>query len=133
LETNRLGKGAVMIEIQMPDSSTAVCRPVGELDLATLRTLREVISELARQRLSVMIDLADVNVIDATGASALVSSVRRVADSGGTIHVTGASPGLQWLLELLGGDRLRAKTSVSFSPMARGQQGTSYQASWTKT
>jgi anti-anti-sigma factor len=107
-----------VIAIEHLDDSTLVCRPVGDLDLAAAAPLRQVICDLARPGLIIIIDLSRVTFMDATGASALLLSVQRVRATRGTAVLRNANPRLQCLLSLLGADRLFRKSAGSTHPGA---------------
>jgi anti-sigma B factor antagonist len=107
-----------VIAIEHLRDSTFVCRPLGDLDVAAAAPLRQVVRDLARPGLTVIIDLSRVTFMDATGASALVRSVQRVRATGGTVVIRHANPRLQCLLSLLGADRLFMKTAGSCHPGA---------------
>jgi anti-sigma B factor antagonist len=78
----------------------------GRLDLDASFDLRHAISERLEPDLHLVIDLRHLASVDAEGLSALVGSVRRIRAIGGTVNVTNANPRVQWLLGLIGVDRL---------------------------
>lgn len=91
-----------MIEIEQRPDSSVVCRPSGELDLASSIQLRHVLSELFQPYLKLVIDLDRVDRIDAVGASVLLGLVRRVSAHGGTVRVINVRPYVRWFFELVG-------------------------------
>jgi anti-sigma B factor antagonist len=70
---------------------SAVIRPHGELDIATVPSLRAaVIDAIAEGRVDLVVDLAGVTFIDSSGLGALVGALKRAVRAGGRLVVTGA-------------------------------------------
>lgn len=77
---------AVQIE---GNGTTVVCHLAGEVDMATCTRLREALIELEAQR-RVILDFAEVSLIDSAGLACLIAAVRRVHAAGGAIVVSSA-------------------------------------------
>jgi anti-sigma B factor antagonist len=85
--------------------------PSGHLDLRNSFDLRQVIDDVFGQENDIVIDLRQVESIDAAGLSALAGSLRRIRTMGGTVNIANANPRLQWLFGLTGVDRLEVALS----------------------
>ena len=105
-----------MIEITQRPDSTVVCRPSGDLDFPGSLTFRHVIADLLRPKLKLVIDLRDVQVVDAVGLSGLIGTVRRVRSVAGTARIVNANPRVRCLLRSVGAEQL-----VGLSPVASPQ------------
>ncbi len=82
-----------------------VCRLEGPLEWATVGSLRAAMGLLdSVPRL--VIDLSDVTFVDSAGVSALVASIRRVRDKGGTVVVRSTRLRVNQLLATIGFDRV---------------------------
>jgi anti-anti-sigma regulatory factor len=67
-----------------------------------------------------MLKLSNVERIEATGASAVVGSIRRVKAAGGTVRICNANPRVAWNLKLVGADRLTMGNLVTHGTVCRG-------------
>lgn len=82
-----------------------VCRLRGPLERATVGSLRAAMGLLdSVPRL--VIDLSEVTFVDSAGVSALVASIRRVRDHGGTVVVRSTQQRVNRLLVTIGFDRV---------------------------
>lgn len=75
----------------------------GELDLATVDQLTQLLHEqLSRQR-PVILDMSGVRFIDSTGLAAILGALRRHEDDGGVLRIGGElQPQVRRLMELTG-------------------------------
>jgi anti-anti-sigma factor len=112
-----------MIEILPLGESRIVCRPLGDLDLRSSMSLRHVVGDILRPELDLVVDLSRVAAIDAVGLSALVGTARRVRAIGGTMAIRNMCPGIAWLFELVGLDRLLTGTCAGGVPISGGEEG----------
>ena len=69
------------VEVQRRDRDVAIVRPRGELDLATVETLRTALENIERPR-RLMLDLRNLSFIDSTGLHLLVELHRRARRDG---------------------------------------------------
>jgi len=100
----------------------AVCSPTGELDAATVSQFREAIAEISCEP-RVVIDLTAVTFIDSAGLGALIGTVRRVHENGGTMTVACPRPSLTRLLEAVGFDSVvPVRNTVGAAVSATTQQ-----------
>lgn len=76
----------------------------GELDLATVPSLRDRLLDVVRTHRSVILDLAGLGFLDSTGLGLLVSAVKRLQERDGTLVVAAPSPAVVRLLEVSGLD-----------------------------
>lgn len=75
----------------------------GHLDIGTSGTLSDAVDAFAATTFtSVVVDLADVEVLDCAGLGALVAAGQRVAAAGGTLTVVHPRPEARKLIALSG-------------------------------
>lgn len=80
----------------------------GELDEGTAPTLVSEVGAAVEPGRDLVVDLGGLGFCGSAGLSALILVERRVADAGGAMRLTDASPFLIELLEMAGLDRLLA-------------------------
>ena len=102
-----------MIETSIGADERRICRPLGDLDWVSAFSLRHAIQELLQPGIEILIDLSQVETVDATGISALVGSVRRVTALGGSAGICNARPEVERRLQLVGADRLLLPARVA--------------------
>lgn len=90
-----------MIKTETYPNGVVCLRPVGELDWSNATALRHAVHSLARPYVRVVIDLQDVESIDAVGLSALVGSVRLIRSIRGEVRVLHMPRAVRSRLELL--------------------------------
>jgi anti-anti-sigma factor len=112
-----------MIEIVTLGDSRIVCRPLSDLDLRSSVSLRHVVGDILRPELDLVVDLSRVAAIDAVGLSALFGTARRVRAIGGTMAIRNVCPGIVWLFELVGLDRLLTGAFAGGVPIRGGEGG----------
>jgi anti-sigma B factor antagonist len=78
---NEAGREPFTLEVQQRDLDLAIVRPRGELDLATVETLRTALENLERPG-RLMLDLRNLSFIDSTGLHLLVELHRRAQSDG---------------------------------------------------
>lgn len=77
----------VGIEIE-DEGDHHILRPVGDLDVYTVGSLRDAISTLIDEGTAkVVVDLDDVPFMDSSGLGALMGGVRRMREAGGDLAV----------------------------------------------
>lgn len=93
-----------------------ICRIRGEIDIFTAPALREhLLAALDRPRPRVLVDLAGVTFMDASGLGILVLIQRRAAHRDGTLRLLAPTPAIRRLLKISG---LSARFAVSPDPTA---------------
>lgn len=92
--------------VPVHSSGAAVFRLSGELDLATVDTVRAAVEDKCAAGIRVVLDLADVGFCDSTGLGMIVGLYRRAATSGGDLQLCGLQPRIRSLLEVSGVDRV---------------------------
>ena len=107
-----------MIEIESPENSALILRPIGDLDLASSFHFRHVVDDLLRPSLDVTIDLGAVDSVDSFGLSALVGTTRRVASVGGRTSIRNAPLCIDQLLRALTINRLHSYEQDDPKPAA---------------
>jgi anti-anti-sigma factor len=97
---------ALRIEDTRSADSSVVYSPSTDLDLEGSIRFRHAITGILKPGLDVVLDLSNVQRIEAVGASAVVRSIRRVKALGGSVRICNANPRVAWYLKLVGTDRL---------------------------
>lgn len=88
----------------LPEGGTVV-RVDGELDMATTPEFEEVVDDVdAGSRL--VIDLSKCTFLDSSAVRVLVSVARDAEETGGTVAVVTADPGILRVLEIAAVDRM---------------------------
>ncbi|MGD0609127.1 MAG: STAS domain-containing protein, partial [Streptosporangiaceae bacterium] len=68
------------------ERGVVIAAVTGEIDISTVALLRERLFELADDGGMLIVDLNRVTFIDSAGLGALVSTARRAAEHGGSLH-----------------------------------------------
>ena len=90
------------VEVAREGDSVRVC-PIGELDLATIETLREHVDEaVAAGAGRVILALRRTTFLDSTGLHLTVETAARVAGTGATFAIIPGSPVVQRTFEAAG-------------------------------
>lgn len=80
-----------LVRIDVDDHPVLVV--YGELDVMTSPRLHEAISQLLIESPKiVLIDMANVNLVDSAGLGALIVAQRHVADAGGELRLVAVAP-----------------------------------------
>ena len=87
-----------MIELISNAPGTLTCRPIGELDIASVPILEQVLSDVARTGETLTIDLVFDSFIDLSGARALLKSQEYVSDTGIATQLVGGSEAVRRML-----------------------------------
>jgi anti-sigma B factor antagonist len=81
------------IELEHPTSDQIIVRPQGRVDVESASVLRENLKSIAAESPSlVVVDLKEVDFIDSSGLSALVSGLKALRQSGGSISLSRPHP-----------------------------------------
>ena len=106
MTAEHLGDVGSLLRVDVVTNRHAVCiQLVGELDLSTLDRLAAAAAGThVRSPLPVLIDVSALTFCDVRGLSELLSVEQRLATSGRTVAVVGASRALRRLLRLTGAD-----------------------------
>jgi anti-sigma B factor antagonist len=92
-------------------AGTADITAHGEIDLATVNTLRSAItSAIAEGARHVVLHLEGVTYIDSSGLGTLIGAHKRLASSGGTMTVRCSRPRILRLFAITGLDRVLTVT-----------------------
>jgi anti-sigma B factor antagonist len=95
------------IDIERPQEKKIVVIPQGRVDVQTAPTLKEKLRELVdADGLTIIVDLQQVDFIDSSGLSALVSGLKTVRERGGTLHISQPQPQARTALRLTLLDRV---------------------------
>lgn len=85
------------------DNGAAVVNVRGELDISSAPEFKRLLTELIDGGTDVItIDVAEMQFIDSNGIHALVTSVARAREHGGTIQLRSPQPNTQKVLEIVG-------------------------------
>ena len=94
-----------MIEVESRKDGATAIRPAGNLDWLGAETLRHVADDLFRLNLGFVIDLARTNRVDATGARALLATIRRSRALGVDVRIVNPRPPIRRQLESMNNDQ----------------------------
>jgi anti-anti-sigma factor len=76
------------------DGDVSVVHPVGEIDMQTMRPLRELVQSLPDDGVRYMVlDLRDVSFLDSAGMSVLFGAKKRLSEDGGECYVVTSEKG----------------------------------------
>jgi anti-sigma B factor antagonist len=78
----------------------------GELDLATVDTVRAAAESACAKGLRVVLDLSGVEFCDSTGLGVIISLFRQANSAGGQLLLSGPLPRIRYLLEISGVDQV---------------------------
>lgn len=91
-----------MNHTRIDNGDATTLRIRGELDALTAPRLRPTLDALvAERRQDVVVDLADLRVIDASGVCALVTLFKRVSATGGRVRFSGLAAQPRVIFSLL--------------------------------
>lgn len=94
------------------EADTATITATGEIDLATVNSLRSAITRAMQQGAHhVTVDLDKVTYIDSSGLGTLIGAHKRMVASGGTLTIRCSQPRVLRLLTITGLDRVLTLTS----------------------
>ena len=89
------------------EADTVAITADGEIDLATVNTLRSAITNALQSGASrLTLDLEKVTYIDSSGLGTLIGAHKRLASSGGSLTVRCSQPRILRLLAITGLDRV---------------------------
>ncbi len=76
------------IDVEKPGSNQAILRPNGQVDADSAPSLKALLKQLVDEGARLLIvDLDQVDFIDSSGLSALVSGLKAVRQRGGTLNL----------------------------------------------
>jgi anti-sigma B factor antagonist len=78
----------------------------GELDLATVDTVRSAAESACAKGLRVVLDLSGVEFCDSTGLGMIISLFRQANSAGGQLLLSAPMPRIRYLLEISGVDQV---------------------------
>jgi anti-sigma B factor antagonist len=89
------------------EADTAAISADGEIDLATVNTLRSAITKAMQSGARhLTLDLDKVSYIDSSGLGTLIGAHKRLASTGGTLTIRCSQPRVLRLLKITGLDRV---------------------------
>jgi RNA polymerase sigma-B factor len=101
------GRGTVPLTLRIEDRpSTVVVEARGVVDFTTAPLLRAVLTQLIADNRSIVLDLAQVNLLDGHSIGVLVASARRASRHGSTFRVQGATGRVLRVMEIVGVTKL---------------------------
>jgi anti-sigma B factor antagonist len=107
----------VEIDIVDPDAFFRVVRVVGEIDVATAPALRAALDVACEQARGIVVNMTDVDFIDASGISALVHAANRAREVSGRLIVHQPSRFVRKVLDILSlDDQLPIDDGALISP-----------------
>jgi anti-anti-sigma factor len=119
--------GALTITVRS-ERGVVIAAVTGEIDISAVTPLRERLFELADSGVTLIVDLNRVTFIDSAGLGVLVSTARRAAGHGGSLHAVCAQRQTRRLLWMTGVDRRIPLTAtvdgaLMFHAASRGDSG----------
>jgi len=100
------GAGGFPYYVFADGDGNVVRRSSGELDIATVPELDRFLRATEVEAGSVVLDLRELELMDANAAQLIVEADRRIARAGGRLIVVRGSAMVDWFLQLIGVDRL---------------------------
>ena len=88
------------IDIRTRPDASVILKPTGDLDWVSSVSLRHVVEDVLHPLARFVVDLEEVQNIDAVGVSALIGSIRRARSVGGDLRVVNPRPAVQRALRL---------------------------------
>lgn len=97
----------MQIKIEQLDKDKAVLRPIGRMDIESSPTMRQAILDMVEQNIqTVVIDLSQVEFMDSSGLSALVSGMKALRRIDGKLNICNANAQIRTALRLTMLDRV---------------------------
>jgi anti-sigma B factor antagonist len=100
-----LAEHPLSITIQ-PDHTAVTLAVAGEIDMATVGTLRACLNDLDGSYTRVVIDLTDVTFMDSSGLGLIAGTAQRFGPEGREVIITNPCGHVQRLLEVSGLDHI---------------------------
>jgi anti-anti-sigma factor len=98
------GREPFAVEVQRRDRDVAIVRPRGELDLATVETLRTALENIERPR-RLMLDLRKLSFIDSAGLHLLLELHQRAQRDGFQLALVAPTAPTDRAIQLCGLDK----------------------------
>jgi anti-sigma B factor antagonist len=97
----------MQIQTEFLSPSKAILRPTGRMDVESSPSVRQAILDLAGQGITALVvDLSQVDFMDSSGLSALVSGMKTLRKSGGRLSICNANAQIRTALRLTMLDRV---------------------------
>src|SRR6516162_4687551 len=87
------------------EQDCVIVTAAGEIDISTVKPLRDCLFEMAASGAPLVVDLEQVSFIDSVGLATLVGAAKRAAAHGGSLQVACALPKIRQLVQLTQLDR----------------------------
>lgn len=82
------------------EAETSIIRIVGEIDLSCSTDIRDVLINCLGNKVRVIVDMAEVNMIDSSGVAAFLESCQEARRHGKTLIMAAASENVMRVLRL---------------------------------
>ena len=99
--------GEASFDVDVDEAGVTTLHLRGDLDASTSIAIWRQLDDFQPTG-TVTMELSDVGFVDSSGIGCLFKLCRRVADAGGILVATGASPALRHLMEMAGLNRVIA-------------------------
>lgn len=97
----------MQIKIEQLNNDKAVLQPIGRMDIESSTTMRQAILDMVEQNIrTVVIDLSQVEFMDSSGLSALVSGMKALRRIDGKLNLCNANAQIRTALRLTMLDRV---------------------------
>ena len=97
----------MQIKIDHPAKDKAILYPIGRMDVESSPTVRQAILDMVEQNIStIVVDLSQVEFMDSSGLSALVSGMKALRRVEGRLNICNANAQIRTALRLTMLDRV---------------------------
>ena len=97
----------MQIKIDRPTEDKAILRPIGRMDVESSPTVRQAILDMVEQNIStIVVDLSQVEFMDSSGLSALISGMKALRRIEGRLNICNANAQIRTALRLTMLDRV---------------------------
>jgi len=97
----------MQIKIDRPSEDKAILRPIGRMDVESSPTIRQAILDMVEQNIrTIVVDLSQVEFMDSSGLSALVSGMKALRRIEGRLNICNANAQIRTALRLTMLDRV---------------------------
>ena len=97
----------MQIKIEQPAKDKAILHPIGRMDVESSPIVRQTILDMVEQNIgTIVVDLSQVEFMDSSGLSALVSGMKALRRIDGRLNICNANAQIRTALRLTMLDRV---------------------------
>lgn len=83
------------------DVQIALLKPQGNIDISTAETFKTAVQQAAAEvSPHVVVNLAEVPLVDSSGLTTFITSLREINDIGGTLRISNIKPTVKFVFEI---------------------------------